>query len=144
MNLARTELSDSKRDEVEPCPRLQPRIGFTALERLAVTRLLGNEGLAEIAEERCTAYFADAAARLRSLSRAVAIAESQMAQFALALADAVRRGDPTAARLTERASTAATRRFVLLVDQLRIESQGGRRPVVVVGVAGQVVVSAAA
>lgn len=121
-------------------------LAFTELERRAVTGLVngGEAQVVEHAKSRAAAFTSPdgAQVRLRSLARAVAIAETQMNEFNALLLKVLMKRDFTAAKAVNACARDATRRFVTLMDELRVESQGGRRTVVMVG-AAQVNVTAA-
>jgi hypothetical protein len=122
-------------------------LAFTELERRAVTGLVkGDEAqVLEHAKSRAAAFTGPdgAQVRIRSLARAVAIAETQMNEFNALLVKVLMNRDFTAAKVVNVCARDATRRFVTLADELRVECQGGRRAVLVVGAAAQVNVTAA-
>lgn len=122
------------------------RLAFTELERAAMTGVVngGEAQVLEHAKVRAAAFTsADGAqVRLRSLARAVTVAETQMNEFNALLLKVLMNRDFAAAKAVNACARDATRRFVSLMDELRVESQGGRRAVLVVG-AAQVNVTAA-
>lgn len=121
-------------------------LAFSELERAAMTGLVngGEAQVLEHAKARAAAFTgADGAkVRMRSLARAVAVAETQMNELNALLLKVLMNRDFTAAKAVSACARDATRRFVTLMDELRVESQGGRRAVLVVG-AAQVNVTAA-
>jgi len=127
-------------------PAVQQRIGLSTVETLSIKRLLSGDGVDEyvsVIVDRANSLATDDCARRRSLARAVAVAESMLQQCNLVLADALARRDAETAAMVDRALSSATRRFTQLVDALQVESNGGRRSVLVVGQAQQVNVRAA-
>jgi hypothetical protein len=122
-------------------------LAFTEFERRAVTGLVngGEARVLEHAKARAAAFTRPdgAQVRIRSLARAVAVAETQMNEFNALLVKVLMNRDFAAAKLVNVCARDATRRFVTLMDELRVESQGGRRAVLVVGAAAQVNVTAA-
>jgi hypothetical protein len=123
-----------------------PRLALSPIEAFSVTQLLANGEEAVLEHVRARAgAFASAdgdGVRLRSLARATAIAEAQMAQLSALLSATLGQRDETTAKLLDKFLTSTTRRFTMLMDELRAERQGGRRSVLVVGAAQHVHVGA--
>ena len=114
------------------------RVGLSKVERKTVEALIsGSTGATgDFVAQRATAFSVDddGQVRRRSLSKAAAVQEALMAQLSALLAAAVGRGDADAVKLLDRALSGSTKRFTLLIDELRAEVSGGRRAVVQVGV----------
>lgn len=111
-----------------------------------MTQLLvdGEEAMLDHVRARAGA-FASAegdGVRLRSLARSAALAEVQMGQLSALLSATLAQRDELGAKLLDKLLTSATKRFTLLMDELRAERQGGRRSVLVVGAAQHVHVGA--
>jgi hypothetical protein len=68
------------------------------------------------------------------VSKAAAVQEALASQLSALLATAVARRDADAVKLLDRALSGSTKRFALLLEELRAEVSGGRRAVVQVGV----------
>ncbi len=127
--------------------RPAPALALSATEELAVRELVsdGADDVVLHVQQRAAALAGDAAdgtgalaVRRRSLTRAVAIAEAQLAQLHVLLAVAVAKKDSAAVAAVDRALTGATKRFAILMDALRADEQRHQRPVVVVGAANAV------
>jgi hypothetical protein len=134
---------------VRPPARVEettPRLALSPVETASVTQLLagGEEALLDHVRARAGAFVsADGdGVRLRSLARAAALAEVQMGQMSALLSAALSQRDEPGAKLLDKLLTSATKRFTMLMDELRAERQGGRRSVLVVGAAQHVHVGA--
>lgn len=104
------------------------KVALTGAERAAATGLVSGEAAFRHVQDRATAFATgDAAVRRRSLSRASAVQEQQVADLAALLASAISRRDLELAKTLDRALTSATHRYRALMEQLRIESGVSRR-----------------
>ena len=110
---------------------------LTDIETAAVTTLVdgGEAALATFVRDRGAALAGNdgAGVRSRSISKALAIAETQASQIQLLLAQAIARRDVDAASMLDRMATGAVKRLAILCEQHRAEESKGHRPVVVVG-----------
>lgn len=132
------DVVDQEADEARGPSERAFRLGLTATERRSVEEMVsgGSGATGDFVALRATALSVDndGQVRRRSLSKAAAVQEALMAQLSALLAAAVIRRDAEAAKLLDRALSGSTKRFTLLIDELRAEISGGRRAVVQVGV----------
>jgi hypothetical protein len=119
-----------------------PKVALTAVERIAVTRLVTGdpEPVVAHAVDRASALSTDESCRRRTLAKALAIADTQAQQFSAALVDAVAKRDDDAARMLDRLLKGATRRVCWLSEALMADFAGGKKSVLVIGRAEQVTV----
>jgi hypothetical protein len=128
--------------------RTQPaRVALSEVERRAVAALVAeadaNTVIAQVTS-RATALASPGgpAVRRRSISKAVAVLDAQLAQLTLLLGHAVARRDVEAVQLLDRVATGVTKRLCALLEQHRFEETRGLRTAVMVSHAGQVTVEA--
>jgi len=125
-------------------PAHPSRVGLTETERRAVTALVAEDGCGDVLAHvvsRATALAGPdgPAVRRRSISKAVAGLETQLAQLNLLLAEAVVRRDADAVALIDRAATGITKRLCSLLQEHRFDETRGVRSVVV-GMANHVTI----
>ena len=134
---------------IEPAPPAVPsRVALTETEQRAVVSMVGRDCGAAVIEHvvsRATALAsADGpAVRRRSISKAIAILDAQLAQLSLLMSEAVARRDFDAVAVLDRAATGVTKRLCGLLQEHRFEETRGIRSAVVVGIANNVTVGAA-
>jgi len=119
---------------ITPLPVRSPsvsreRLALSAVEQAAVTRLVAGDSSVVVGRvsERAAALASDEDCRRRSIAKALAVAEAQLAQLSAALVDAVARRDERAVQMIDRVVTSATKRVTMLSDELRTDFAGGRR-----------------
>ena len=133
---------------VEPAPPSASRLALNETERRAVVAMVGRDCGAAVIEHvvsRATALAsADGpAVRRRSISKGIAILETQLGQLNLLMSEAVAKRDFDTVSVLDRAATGVTKRLCLLLQEHRFEETRGLRSAVVVGIANNVTVGAA-
>jgi len=113
----------------------EPRLGLSWLDRFAATSLVSGQttGLEAWAvdEARALAGTDRSGARLRLLSRSLAITTAQVRTLEALLGQALARRDARGVDLVNRSLSAATRRLCRLAAEHRAETMLQQRPAVV-------------
>lgn len=123
-------------------PREPPRLALAALDKLALERLVTGDATVAIEHAR---GLAEALAgpghdevRLRTLSRAIALARTQQSLLDALLLERLAQRDVVGVELVEKVLRGVSCRLVKLLDAHRLESAQQRRVAVVVAHADQV------